>query len=63
MAVADGHTLHVLVIDVGLHHAESTVADSDEAHDHSLTGSGCPVLAEGTGRDDGGKADGGTDGG
>ena len=58
VTVSDGHSLNILVVDVGLHDAKAPVADADKAHDYALAGSGIPVFAEGTGGNDGREADG-----
>ena len=63
VTVSNCDALDVLVIDMGLHHAEATVSNADEAHDDTFTGSGFPILAKGTGWNDGGKANGSASGG
>ena len=59
MTVRNRNTLNILVVNVGLHYAKASVADTDKAHHYPLAGRGITILAEGAGGDDGGKADGG----
>ena len=62
VTVRNRDTLNILVIDMGLHHAEASVTDADEAHDHPLAGGGIPIFAEGAGGNDGRETDGGAGG-
>ena len=62
VTVRNRDTLNILVIDMGLHHAEASVTDADEAHDHPLAGGGIPIFAEGARWNDGWKTDGGAGG-
>ena len=57
--VANGHVLDERVVEEVAHVAAAHVAEADAPHDDAVARSWRLSIAEGTGRDDGGKSEGG----